>query len=307
MIDFVRLRRACELAEKRAKITNNTVNITLSYSGHDDSLWLYDSCLGEKDFGSIDDLILKLEEIEEPEEKYKVGQKIWVQSHKIDCENVLSMHAFEGTVIPCLPCDYGLSEPYVRVIAENDQYSGPKSFCFPSRQDLIESQIAYWQSMHPDNQLKFNNGGTGFAVPTKNGKCDCKTDYFHADDGTCVCCCSPVAQDPCDELEPVPESEILLGHISALQSEVNDLKWRMNEVCNTLSLKEKTGWDGTLIREGTNPCEHDYINTTNSYRRCSKCLRPECKHESDGEVYMLKGFRLNEPSFKCIKCGEFYR
>jgi hypothetical protein len=32
-----------------------------------------------------------------------------------------------------------------------------------------------------------------------------------------------------------------------------------------------------------------------------------CQHEPDGEVYMIDGFNGSSPSFKCIKCREFYR
>ena len=97
--------------------------------------------------------------------------------------------------------------------------------------------------------------------------------------------------------------------IGVLQSLVNDLRWRMNEVCTLLSLKrEEVG--NTLNTAGfaVNP------------DKLKSLLREECQHESDGNFYMNEkihntvpsGLSLNELMDrglrkKCTKCGEFYR
>ena len=158
---------------------------------------------------------------------------------------------------------------------------------FPTRQALIEHQIEYWR-----NQLE-----------------------DELDQHVSPYC------EPTTKLEPVPENEIILGHISALQSEVNDLKWRMNEVCNTLSLKEKTGWN-------RDQCEHGV-----PYDNCGACNKPVTENSCDNvDTECMVCSKLNEPAsisrddvadcqhipsrklflsdgggFECIKCGEFYR
>lgn len=154
MIDYEKLEKAIELCNKIKSLTCDSLILTTHafFDGHGKlhmKLTLHKAPINY-DFYNLDDLIAKLEELVKPEPKYQVGQKIWVQSLQSECENVLSMHAFEGTVIPCKPCDYGLSEPYVRVIAGNDEYSSAESFCFPTRQALIEHQIQYWKSLLED-------------------------------------------------------------------------------------------------------------------------------------------------------------
>ena len=148
MINYEKLKLAMELANKTKgyyfRITlnsciDNFCDISLHHKNEEDA-----------DIGSIDHLIAELQSLVKPEPKYKIGQKIWVQSLKAECDNYLSMHAFEGTVIPCQDCDFGLSEPYVRVISGNDEYSTGESFCFPTRQALIEHQIEYWTKFKID-------------------------------------------------------------------------------------------------------------------------------------------------------------
>ena len=141
MIDYEKLKVAQTIAEQH--------NLTLTI---DNFKLTHNRRANEWNFQDLDDCIKAMEatEITKPEPKYKVGQKIWVQSHKFDCENVISTHAFEGTVVPCIECDFGLSEPYVRVISGNDEFSGPESICFLTRQSLIEHQLQYWQNQLED-------------------------------------------------------------------------------------------------------------------------------------------------------------
>ena len=96
--------------------------------------------------------------------------------------------------------------------------------------------------------------------------------------------------------------------IVALQSLVNDLRWRMNEVCNLLQLKrEEVGNTPTASCcsahvGGYEECKpqstgYDKIPTVSDY---------ECQHESDGKLYANYDFSNSQP-YKCTKCGEFYR
>ena len=73
--------------------------------------------------------------------------------------------------------------------------------------------------------------------------------------------------------------EKLKIRFESLESLVNDLTWRMNAVCNELSLRDKA------VTE--NSC--DNVDT-------------QCEHQSNGLSYMS-----NPPQHKCMKCGEFFR
>jgi len=78
--------------------------------------------------------------------------------------------------------------------------------------------------------------------------------------------------------------------IGTLQSLVNDLRWRMNEVCNLLSLKRE--------QVGNTPTASCCSAHAGGYEEC----HTECEHESDGVVYFS-----NPGQYRCVKCGEFYK
>ena len=95
--------------------------------------------------------------------------------------------------------------------------------------------------------------------------------------------------------EQVPENELFLGYISALQSEVNDLKWRMNEVCNTLALKERdNGWS-------RNPVFSKGDLGFNAQSTQPQVDVDGCQHECSEALLSFP------PWYKCLKCGDFYR
>lgn len=51
---------------------------------------------------------------------------------------------------------------------------------------------------------------------------------------------------------------------------------------------------------------HPLVNMNAPYITDCELHNPSCEHESDGDTYghIQKG---REPSYLCIKCGEFYR
>ncbi len=118
----------------------------------------------------------------------------------------------------------------------------------------------------------------------------------------------------------IPSSETIIEHekcIGILQSQVNNLRWRMNEVCNLLSLKrEEVGNTITATCCATHAggyeeckpskvdvdnCQHTWNHGELSPTYCSKCgAKPVCEHVykktlSKSGMYFVK---------TCSKCND---
>lgn len=126
MINYDKLKLANELVNK---IPGHIFSAKLySHNSEVDSFFhLFNRTGYEEFFNSIDDLIQKLQELTEPKSKYKVGDEIWcVHDNKIASWRLPENGAFfSGTYI------------YAGYF-EKDLY--------PTKQQLIEAQIAYWQA-----------------------------------------------------------------------------------------------------------------------------------------------------------------
>jgi len=156
MIDYDKLKEAMELAKKLPELY--CVSIEVGANGVMFSIDILDgdpeSCLHYD--VNLDDLITKIRELTKPETKprYAVGAVVWVNHHEANSDTYIGLSYHEARVVPSQACDMNLGEVYVRTasqdavqITKGSEYACPESNIYPTRQALIDSQIAYWQGL----------------------------------------------------------------------------------------------------------------------------------------------------------------
>jgi len=141
MIDYEKLKLAHELADKlnlysyeiKLRTYKGVTQLICFNYRHEDSLWV------DSEFNSIDDLIAKLQELTQPESKYKVGETIWyVNSRQIPLSMKIQYIDFEKD-----------KEPFY----VEEKYHLPQSAAYSSLEELIESQLVYWSSLMAKEEL----------------------------------------------------------------------------------------------------------------------------------------------------------
>ncbi len=154
MIDYEKIKLAHELAEKEgAAIYYTYKNSDGNYvSGND-----------------LDQLLLEMTRMNQPKQKYKVGQEVWVKSYSVFNEGHMSMDAYKAVVIPFRDCDYRRGEDLIRTICNGDEYVCGESFVYPSREALIESQIQYWTKLK--NECHHQDDGNCYTSHPSMCKC----------------------------------------------------------------------------------------------------------------------------------------
>lgn len=137
MIDYDKLKLIHELASKLS--THYLVHITGGKhpaEGHEFTLVNWSP--GEPDliFKSLDDLIEKLIELAKPEPKYKPTQEVWRINHEKIESFILDKVQYSESNREFMYFESGYELSY-----------WTEEQLFPTRQALIEHQIAYWQSL----------------------------------------------------------------------------------------------------------------------------------------------------------------
>ena len=144
MIDYIKLKIAHELACKYSKETNLLCSVDVCFNGENIT---YHFHYGEKEENnlaefyytySIDDLINKLKELTQPKPKYQLREIVWLfnyERNEIDCFKIDAISTKTLTYSgECINSSFIYEE-----IPEKDLY--------PSREALIDAQIAMWQKM----------------------------------------------------------------------------------------------------------------------------------------------------------------
>ncbi len=91
-------------------------------------------------FWKIEDLIEKLQELIEPQPKYKIGREVWIVSGKGFYSRIIEGYMDHGTHQTYHGKDFALEEDEL----------------YPSKQDLVEAQIQYWDSQFTmEERLKY--------------------------------------------------------------------------------------------------------------------------------------------------------
>lgn len=136
MIDCKKIKLANEASLRHYEVTGETVvlEINFSYGCRDCNhvLWIN----GEQYFGSIDELIDKLQKTTYKESKYKVGQEVWF------------LNAYNE--IQSMSVDRIKYENSIYYLVSKSEWAVKETACYPTKESLIEAQIKYWTKLHPN-------------------------------------------------------------------------------------------------------------------------------------------------------------
>lgn len=134
MIDYDKLKLAHELCQK----LRDRYFADFIMSGYHCEYTISDSegCIEDNPFfitESLDDFIIKLQEITKPQPKYKIGDEVWFLNEG----NIMSIHItkIDGNKYSGSQFKY-----YYDCFLKEDRL-------YPSKQALIQSQIDYWTSL----------------------------------------------------------------------------------------------------------------------------------------------------------------
>ena len=134
MIDYDKLKKAHELILKADEKYGLAFYIGGSFLTYHRLYAIGDDYY--EDFGSIDELIEKLESLVKPESKYKVGDKVFTLNK---ANEPIEFRIIEFYVTGICP------EYFVYRAPDGERYSEQEVFL--TREDLIESQINHWTSL----------------------------------------------------------------------------------------------------------------------------------------------------------------
>ena len=139
MIDYNKLKIAHELAEKYYNDTSICNSIRIEYYFDDEPYISYQWHNTREDkidlYKHIDELIIKLKELTQPDPKYKEGQKIY------------ALYAREITQLEVLCNEWDAEKGAYRCEIVNPRLWWYEHEIYPTKSALIEAQIEYWQSL----------------------------------------------------------------------------------------------------------------------------------------------------------------
>lgn len=136
MIDYEKLKECHKLCEKYARQNEYSIYMemrftycgTVEYELSEDN-----TCL----FSNLDDLLKKLHELTKTEPKYKQGDIVWMVYQNEPCDFI---------IIHNVGKKYSLDSYDTGLVNESELY--------PSKADLIQAQIEYWQNLRREHKAK---------------------------------------------------------------------------------------------------------------------------------------------------------
>jgi len=135
MIDYGKLREAHELADQ-AKIAIRTQTRHVNGKYRKFLGWIMDFS-ADNSFESIDDLITKLKELTQPEPKYKEGSQVWFT----ECGDIRNGYIKSIR-----------NDSYLIDLNDDVSYCEKEDDLYPTKSQLIEAQIQYWQSLRDQSE-----------------------------------------------------------------------------------------------------------------------------------------------------------
>lgn len=133
MIDYEKLKQAHELAHKLYLIKDEEVSMEINFLTDFVEYVLHIEYEPTDAFSNIDKLITRLQELTQIKPKYQIGQEVWRLGDE-DCPECFTIKAIDYEDTSCFALDDAKNW-----WCEEQLYA--------TREALVESQIAHWQSM----------------------------------------------------------------------------------------------------------------------------------------------------------------
>ena len=144
MIDYKKLKLAHDLAHETNSAIRHDVASDYRTGMQSHCFELYrpsTECL----ICNLDIIIEKLTELSKKKSKYKVGEKVWIEDYR---------------EYPTTPLEITLTDESGNAYYGVGQQDGddhywkvPKEYVYPTRDALVETKIAYWQSLLEPSQV----------------------------------------------------------------------------------------------------------------------------------------------------------
>lgn len=145
MIDYDNLKKCHELAEKIFEHFAIELFIVHGYLGRESGVLKYNynhQTMGWDDeikFPNIEYLLHELQKLTKPKPKYKVGQLVWHNTEEDEPTSFVVMSISQDQ-----NGEYGY---HAGLDYKSQRQAWIEEHLYPTRQDLIESQIEYWLSL----------------------------------------------------------------------------------------------------------------------------------------------------------------
>ncbi len=161
MIDYDKIKAASQICLN----TKYFFNIDLGVD--DGTIALYDS---ESNISfvcnptDLDDLIAKLKELTQPKPKYRIGDTLWFEHNKVVIEGRIDETSDEYSK------DYHLHS----VISPSIGFCVHESSLYPTKSELIEAQISYWEKLAHEESCRKLGVPTQDECAALGDDCECR-------------------------------------------------------------------------------------------------------------------------------------
>lgn len=286
MIDYEKLKEAYMLVEKYRGQDNN---VSLHYYCDQNTIhppyWAIfietEDPMGDGVIGDINDIIDKLTKLIQPGSKYKVGDKVWLLNNF----NTPTEARVVGRISDYIDLEFEDGTRRYGVIEEP----------YPTKESLIEAQIAHWTAMREPSISEFKGKIEGLGDLTK----------IDDEDIFAIAFPPPRRMFPAEGCQH--ESTGLVYSSSPL--DCNDPHYKCKKCGDFYKVKdgeyykEKQEFQfSELVRQWTGRIAEHYKDKTLA-EKCGLNVEDICVHEPNGQTSLI-GY---PEAYKCKKCMVYYR
>ena len=155
MIDYEKLKKAHELQKKLCLGSSGSLTIRVRIIAYGDGKVItdymtYDGNISTGYYTNLDDIIIELTELTQPQPKYKMGDKVWI----MDGSYTYGLYEIESIERPII----GRNEIALLYGLKNRRKLVHEDLIHPAKLALIQAQCDYWNKLEDEELKKDSNG-----------------------------------------------------------------------------------------------------------------------------------------------------